>query len=185
MRAWWMLTATLVGSSALAQDSTLPDPVDQLQKGQCEGSRATTARVVGADQTFTGRLLATPSGQVSGIEQRHLTPNQTWRTTAAPDGTVGQDCVITWKVEGRIGPPNACRDCDLSVAFEANLDPARSTCHQRLMADGAHFRGSYDLKKNADGTLAVYFSNSGNALGTGHWSNDEMVWISDHRCVWM
>lgn len=185
MRAMMMFLMAVSGSSALAQEGALPDPTTMIETGQCEGSRATAGSVIGADQTFTGQLQVTPSGQVTGIEQRHLTPNTAWRTTQAPDGSTGQDCVITWKVEGRVGPPHACDDCDLSVAFEANLDPARSTCHQRLMADGAHFRNSYDLKKNEDGTLQVFFSNSGNPLGTGQWTNDQLIWISQHRCVWM
>ena len=53
------------------------------------------------------------------------------------------------------------------------------------MADGAHFRGSYDVKKNPDGTLEIFFSNSGNPLGTGQWSNDELIWVSSHKCIWM
>ena len=93
--------------------------------------------------------------------------------------------MVTWKVEGRLGPPSSCRDCDASISFEANLDPAQSTCNQRLMADGAHFRGSYDIKKSPDGSLQVFFSRSGNPLGAGKWTNNEMVWASDHKCIWM
>ena len=176
-----------LSTTALAQDSALPDVTTMIETGRCETPPVDVgnASAVGADQTYTGSLTAHPDGRVTGIEQRHLSPNSTWRTTTALDGTTGQTCVVTWKVEGQVGPPQSCRDCDVSIQFEANLDPARSTCNQRIMADGAHFRGSYDVKKAADGTLQLFFSRSGNPLGTGRWTNDQMVWASAHKCIWM
>jgi hypothetical protein len=189
MRGLLATMSLMMATTAMAQEPapTLPTATSMVQTGQCETPPVTgsTANAVGADQTYTGNLTATPSGRVTGIEQRHIAPNSTWRSTTALDGTSGRDCVVTWTVTGQIGPPGSCRDCDVSIAFEANLDPAQSTCNQRLMADGAHFRGSYDLKKNADGTLQVFFSTSGNPLGTGRWVNDSLVWASSHKCIWM
>ncbi len=189
MRGLLATMSLIMATTALADEPvpTLPSATSMVQTGQCEtppvNGGASTA--VGADQTYTGNLSVSASGRVTGIEQRHIAPNTTWRTTTAVDGTTGRTCVVTWIVTGQVGPAGACRDCDSSIAFEANIDPSRSTCNQRLMADGAHFRGSYDLKKNADGTLGVFFTNSGNPLGTGRWVNDEMVWASSHKCIWM
>ena len=189
MRMWLATVGVMMATTAGAQEpaTALPSATSMVQTGQCETTPVSSggARAVGADQTYTGNLTVTESGRVTGIEQRHIAPNSTWRSTTALDGTSGRDCVVTWVVTGQTGPPASCRDCDLSVAFEANIDPAQSTCNQRLMADGAHFRGSYDLKKNADGTVQVFFSNSGNPLGAGRWSNDALVWASTHKCIWM
>ncbi|MFT6146267.1 MAG: hypothetical protein ACJAZO_002435 [Myxococcota bacterium] len=189
MRMWLATMSLMMTTTAMADEPAqpLPSATSMVQTGQCETPPVNggASNAVGADQTYTGNLTATPSGRVTGIEQRHIAPNSTWRTTTAVDGTTGRDCVVTWVVTGQIGPVGSCRDCELSIAFEANIDPDQSTCNQRLMADGAHFRGSYDLKKNPDGTLGVFFSTSGNPLGTGRWVNNELVWASTHKCIWM
>lgn len=186
MRAMYGLIGLMMATPALAQDSPLPSATSFVRTGQCEAPPvATSAKAVGADQTYTGNLSIDASGRVTGIEQRHISPNSTWRGTTALDGSTGQDCVVTWAVTGQTGAPESCRDCDLSISFEANIDPARSTCNQRLMADGAHFRGKYDIKKAADGSARVFFSTSGNALGAGRWAGDALVWGSTHKCIWM
>ena len=133
MRVGMMVVLCAVSSVAMADEpvEALPNPATLIQTGRCESPVAgASPSVIGADQTYSGTLSATSSGRITGIEQRHLTPNTTWRTTTAPDGTRGQDCMVTWKVEGQIGRPQSCRDCDISITFEANIDPLRSTCNQ-------------------------------------------------------
>lgn len=177
-----MTALVLLALSAFANP---PDLSSDAVRGRCDVPRSGATPAVGADQTYAGSFTVAEDGSVRGTERRILFANSKWRTTTAPDGTTGHDCVVVWNIVGQRTGTTGCRDCTFGFTFQADIDYSASTCPMRIQADGNHFRGAYDVKENADGSIGVFFATSGNALGTGRKNEDGYGWISDHRCIWL
>jgi len=165
----------------------LPDIAAEAVRGRCERPPIeTTAKTSpGADQTYVGQFTVAPDGTVTGYERRLLFANADWKASTSEDGHHGQDCINQWTVVGEVAEPSACSTCGLAIHFQADIDYEASTCPQRLVVDGNHFRSAYDIKKNSDGTIEVFFSNSGNKVGRGYWRGSSFNYITNHRCVWL
>lgn len=180
-------TDTPAATPAPATDPSLPDVAAKAVRGKCERPSVKTEATTGpgADQSYTGTFTVGADGKVTGTERRLLFANQAWTDASSEDGHHGGDCVNVWNVEGEVIAPTGCKSCDLAIQFDADLDFAASTCPQRLEVDGSHFRSAYDVKKKPDGSVEVYFSNSGKKLGDGYWSGQSFNYLSPHRCVWL
>lgn len=164
----------------------LPDLESQVKRGLCEEAPAKTSSKppAGADQTYVGRFTIAADGTVTGHEKRLLFANEAWKASPGEDGKVGYDCVNVWTITGTKVDAK-CPGCAFGYAFEANIDYGRSTCPQRLVVDGNHYRTAYDVKTKPDGTFELFFQASGKPLATGRTNGTDYVWITDHRCVWL
>jgi len=163
----------------LVSADPLPNVASQAKKGQCNKIPAT-----GADQTFIGEFAIAEDGTVTGYERRLLFANERWKREKGRDGKVGKDCISHWKVTGKKVAASGCKQCEFGVQFEAHIDYDISTCPMRLLADGNHRPGSYDIERKPNGTHNIYFSRTGNPLGTGYHAGERFNYISSHRCVW-
>jgi len=165
----------------------LPDVLEGARHGLCEKPPVQTSdeTVSGADQYYWGEWTIAEDGTVTGFEERLLFANEAWKASRGEDGKAGEDCKNRWNIQGTVVEPEGCKSCNLAVHYQADIDYEASTCPQRLVVDGNHYRGGYDLKKNADGTLEVYFSTSGKELGTGYHRGTTLNYVSKHRCVWL
>lgn len=171
---WLLLLAPL----SLAGD--LPDLQSEAQRGRCDHKP-----VAGADSTYVGELSWTEEGQVTGYERRLLFANSRWRANRGEDGKYGRDCTIHWTVQGRKVPTTSCAQCEFGISFQADIDYDASSCPMQLQLEGNHFKGAYDIDLREDGTLEVFFANSGKKLGRGAHEGQTLRWISDHRCMWL
>jgi hypothetical protein len=165
----------------------LPDVRSQANHGLCEQPpvRTSDRTVAGADQYYWGELTIAEDGTVTGFEERLLFANDAWKGLRGEDGKLGEDCKSRWNIQGTVADPEGCRDCNLAIHYQADIDYEASTCPQRIVVDSNHFRAGYDFKKKADGTLEVFFSTSGNEFGTGNHRGATLNYISKHRCVWL
>jgi hypothetical protein len=183
-----MRTLVLVLFASLARaepTGPLPDLSREAIRGQCERPKVetTASDPAGADQTYVGTFTMTADGTVTGAEVRYLFANAAWKAARSEDGHSGYDCINHWDVKGVRIDPTGCPQCDFGIQFDADISYVKSTCPQRLVVDGNHFRSAYDVDLKPDGTLDVYFSNSGKKFARGAWRGDQYTWISDHRCV--
>ena len=166
--------------------AALPDYEASAIRGRCETApvKTTEKPPAGADQTYVGLFTVAPDGAVTGTETRLLFANEAWKKSPGEDGKVGHDCVNVWTVTGT-KVDATCAGCSFGITFEANIDYGRSTCPQRLVVDGNHYRAAYDVKVAPDGSFELTFQQSGKPLGTGRFVGDTYAWTSDHRCVWL
>lgn len=164
----------------------LPDIESEAKRGFCAVPQLSKKRVKGAtpgaDQYYGGSFEIADDKTVTGGEVRLLFANDSWKAAEQPHK--GYDCEVRWTVTGKKTPPSLCTDCDYGIHFEANVDHTGSTCPERISTDGGHFRGAYDIKLNDDGTLDIFFSNSGNKLGRGYHRGNKLNWLSEHKCAW-
>jgi len=164
----------------------LPDIEAEAIKGKCERpqvSKRVRRATPGADQHYAGGFTIAADGSVTGFEKRILFANGEWMDQKEA-WAQGDDCVVFWNVTGTKAPVTNCESCDFGLHFEANVDYDKSTCKKRITIDGNHFRGAYDIDTKDDGTIEVFFSNSGNRLARGYHRGDAFNWLTDHQCQW-
>ena len=181
----WTLLIALTALAETPAAEPLPPIESEMTQGKCERPVVKKVRnaIPGADEYYTGGFSVAADGSVTGFEKRILFANSEWRRQKE-SWAHGEDCVVIWAVTGRRAPVTACTGCDFAVHFEANVDYKKSTCKMRITVDGNHIRGAYDIDKKDDGTIEVFFSNSGKRFARGYWRGESFNWLTEHRCEW-
>lgn len=157
-----------------------PPPIPDLPHGQCENG------ATGADGYFVGRF-SIADGKVTGTETWVLYANEKWKEKG------GRDCSVTWNITGAVAPAGKCTTCSLSFSFHAEPDTASSLCPAEMLngrraptgeivgGEATPFDQHYDVQ--VTGTDAkVMFSGSGKTIGTGHYTNGVLDYLSGHQC---
>ncbi len=133
--------------------------------------------IPGATSYFLGDYTISGT-DVSGTETWALISNPTWEATDE-----GGDCEVVWNVVGSTNDPQSCAACDLGVSIAATVDQGATTCPQGLWVDESEFQVSYDILRSGDGSATWYFASSGNTLGTGSHSGDNVSFVTDAECM--
>jgi len=136
----------------------------------------------GAASYFYGELEPTELGEDGqrwqGTEEWILYSNDAWQDTGVAD------CIVTWSIQAEEVASGACGGCDYSIAVDATVDLARTSCPNGLWETDANYSVAYDIRLESDGTSTWFFGASGNSMGTGSHEGLAMNYLTTRTCVW-
>lgn len=158
-------------------DTDLPDLSTEMETEYCD-TAAGREDSVGATEYYLGLLSRDGETGWTGTETLYIWATSEWEAAG------GADCVAVWDLHGATTGVSSCAGCEYAVALDATLNVGATTCPGSF-TQGAHtWSSTYDIDEHEDGTIDVFFADTGNPLGGGLFNASGLTYLSNRTCIW-